>query len=86
MHTALCQVCLLDFKTVCEANKTDTPHKYYTILILVHSTFSPEPISTEQAKEIFDEFTALEEQHGHEFSGESHTITITLTLITQIRS
>ena len=41
---------------------------------LLCRTFSPEHITDEQAKEVFDEVTELQEQHGHEFSGE-HTLT-----------
>ena len=37
---------------------------------LICRTFSPEHITDEQAKEVFDEVTELQEQHSHEFSGE----------------
>ena len=51
-----------------------TPVTAWSTLFLLCRTFSPEHITDEQAKEVFDEVTELQEQHGHEFSGE-HTFT-----------
>ena len=47
---------------------------------LLRRTFSPEHITDEQAKEVFDEVTELQEQHGHEFSGD-HTLTLQMNMI-----
>ena len=37
---------------------------------MLHRTFSPEQIPVEEAKRIYEEVVALEEQYGYEFSGE----------------
>jgi len=47
------------------------------------TTFSPEHITDEQAKEVFDEVTDLQEQHGHEFSASLFLIYMD-TLMSQI--
>ena len=39
-------------------------------------TFSPEHIRSDQASLIFQEVMELEEQHGHEFSGEYNIIAV----------
>ena len=39
-------------------------------------TFSPEHIRSDQASLIFHEVMELEEQHGHEFSGEYNIIAV----------
>ena len=43
-----------------------------TQLCFLCRTFSPEQISEEEARRVFEEIGTLEEQYGNEFSGELH--------------
>ena len=43
---------------------------------IIFRTFSPEHIRSDQASLIFQEVMELEEQHGHEFSGEHRCVCV----------
>lgn len=52
-------------------------HSYmYVNMIFFCRTFSPEQISEEEARRVFNEIGVLEEQYGNEFSGELTLMTV----------